>query len=291
MDFQPIPTTTSEQLLNETDSFNGTAQPDFTEQEAGVMLITFYVVLGVMVGAQSALFWWKKKDKRSYELVTLLGLWLVPPVISFKFAFWRFLLVWSGFSAVTGYMLWQCIQRKMGSSTPHLVYAWFLRAHQVSVAVGGIGYLLLLLELFGIGPILRFLYPPTLSIMMVWYGLYFGILGRDCAEVAADRMAAVMGGRRKMAVSKVDLRVLYGHRPWASTNLSWIQMLDAVRYLIVWNPVILIALHFLLHELGLEKTLGPAGSDGLNSTLSSNGTLGLDDPGLLNNTAASLRLF
>ena len=23
----------------------------------------------VMVGAQSALFWWKKKDKRSYELV------------------------------------------------------------------------------------------------------------------------------------------------------------------------------------------------------------------------------
>ena len=68
-------------------------------------------------------------------------------------------------------------------------------------------------------------------------------------------------------------------------------MLDAVRYLIVWNPVILIALHFLLHELGLEKTLGPAGSDGLNSTLSSNGTLGLDDPGLLNNTAASLRLF
>ena len=58
----------------------------------------------------------------------------------------------------------------------------------MSVAVGGIGYLLLLLELFGIGPILRFLYPPTLSIMMVWYGLYFGILGRDCAEVAADRM-------------------------------------------------------------------------------------------------------
>ena len=68
------------------------------------------------------------------------------------------------------------------------VYAWFLRTHQVSVAVGGVGYLLLLLELFGVGPILRFLYPATLSIMMVWYGLYFGILGRDCAEVAADRM-------------------------------------------------------------------------------------------------------
>lgn len=29
--------------------------------------------------------------------------------------------VWTGFSAMTGYMLWQCMQRKMGSSTPHLV--------------------------------------------------------------------------------------------------------------------------------------------------------------------------
>ena len=30
-----------------------------------------------MLGAQTGLFWWKRKHKRSYELVTLLGLWLV----------------------------------------------------------------------------------------------------------------------------------------------------------------------------------------------------------------------
>ena len=71
------------------------------------------------------------------------------------------------------------------------VYAWFLHAHQISVAVGGVGYLLLLLELFGLGPILRFLCPASLSIMLVWYGLYFGILGRDCAEVASERMVCL----------------------------------------------------------------------------------------------------
>lgn len=25
-------------------------------------------------------------------------------------------------------------------------------------------------------------------VLLLWYGLYFGVLGRDCAEVAADRM-------------------------------------------------------------------------------------------------------
>ena len=31
-----------------------------------------------MIGAQSALFWWKKKDKRSYELVSLSCQLVVP---------------------------------------------------------------------------------------------------------------------------------------------------------------------------------------------------------------------
>ncbi len=31
------------------------------------------------------------------------------------------------------------------------------------------------------------------------------------------------------------------------------QMLDSLRYLIVWNPLILICLHFLLHYVGFDK--------------------------------------
>ena len=60
-----------------------------------------------------------------------------------------------------------------------------------AVAVGGVGYALLILELTGMGVVLRFLYPASLALLMVWYGLYFGILGRDCAEVAADRMVSL----------------------------------------------------------------------------------------------------
>ena len=30
-------------------------------------------------------------------------------------------------------------------------------------------------------------------------------------------------------------------------------MLDSIRYLIVWNPVLLLALHFFLHFFGIDK--------------------------------------
>ena len=84
------------------------------------------VLQAVMIGAQSGLFYWKKQHKRSYELVstvclaccnmrcpsapeptpaafctdtcclwqvTLMGLWLVPVVISVYMVWWKFVLV------------------------------------------------------------------------------------------------------------------------------------------------------------------------------------------------------
>ena len=32
-----------------------------------------------------------------------------------------------------------------------------------------------------------------------------------------------------------------------------IQMLDAVRYMVVWNPIVLLGLHFAIHVLGVDK--------------------------------------
>ena len=36
--------------------------------------------------------------------------------------------------------------------------------------------------------LLRPLLAQTTALVLLWYGLYFGILGRDAAEVASDRM-------------------------------------------------------------------------------------------------------
>ena len=52
---------------------------------------------------------------------------------------------------------------------------------------------------------------------------------------------------------KVDLRALYANKPWETRNLSWIQMLDMFRYMLVWQPTILIGLHFVLHAFHLDE--------------------------------------
>ncbi len=42
------------------------------------------------------------------------------------------------------------------------------------------------------------------------YGLYYGILSRDSAEVASDRIASMMGSGRKLAVSVRDCAICGG---------------------------------------------------------------------------------
>lgn len=271
----------------------------------GVAIMLLYLLLFLMVGAQVALFVWKKKHKKSYELVTLMGLWVMPAIFSIQLHFWRFMTVWVVFSAVTGYLIYQCSQKKLASSTPRRVYGWFIGVYKVSTFLGFTGYVLILLEVFGLGELMRFILPKGFSLLLLWYGLYFGILGRDCAEVASDRMAATMsrclqvtvnncgicGGELKdfshlgeevlgerciqlsckhcfhdfcirgwtmvgkkdmcpVCLEKVDLRNLYSDRPWETRNLSWIQMLDAIRYMVVWNPIIFFIFSCLFHLFG-----------------------------------------
>ena len=68
----------------------------------------------------------------------------------------------------------------------------------VSVGLGVAGYVLFfmlgLMETAGAGQQLRAVWPSlnSMCVMLLWYGLYFGVLGRDCAEVAAARMVREM---------------------------------------------------------------------------------------------------
>lgn len=62
--------------------------------------------------------------------------------------------------------------------------------YRVSKMIGMVGYVLLLCEVMGMGPLFRLILPRDIAIDLVWYGVYFGVLGRDCAEVASDRMVS-----------------------------------------------------------------------------------------------------
>lgn len=56
------------------------------------------------------------------------------------------------------------------------------------MVIGVVGYGLLVVEGVGLGLLLGPWWPEGISLMLIWYGLYFGVLGRDLAEVAGDRM-------------------------------------------------------------------------------------------------------
>ena len=76
--------------------------------------------------------------------------------------------------------------------TTRLVYRWFLLIYQGTYAIGIAGYLTLLLFFTGVGFLLPF-EPDTVmeaGVTLVFYGVYFGVMGRDCAELCVDYMAA-----------------------------------------------------------------------------------------------------
>ena len=50
---------------------------------------------------------------------------------------------------------------------------------------------------------------------------------------------------------RVDIRSVLGSTPWENQNLIWAQLLDALRYLIVWNPIIIIFVQLSAYEFGI----------------------------------------
>jgi RING finger protein 121 len=179
-------------------------EDDIPRMNPFLAIILLYGVMLLMVGAQTGLFLWKKRHRKSYELVTLIGLWLMPALFSFHLKFWRFLLVWTVYSAVTGRLLYLCTQKKLARTTPRQVYSFFLGMFRVSKVIGVVGYVLVLLEIFGLGPVMRYVLPKDLALDLVWYGVYFGIMGRDCAQVASDGLAVQLGNEGRQLVSRVN---------------------------------------------------------------------------------------
>lgn len=67
--------------------------------------------------------------------------------------------------------------------------------HRVTYAVGIIGYAIIMGTFFGLNLLL--LISPEIAmsagVTIIFYGLYFGVLGRDCAELCTEKMAAKIG--------------------------------------------------------------------------------------------------
>lgn len=76
-----------------------------------------------------------------------------------------------------------------------LVYKWFLSIYKLSYGVGVIGYVLIMCTLFGLNVLVQAKSQAAMDVglLVLFYGLYFGVVGRDFAEVCSDTMAAHIG--------------------------------------------------------------------------------------------------
>lgn len=67
--------------------------------------------------------------------------------------------------------------------------------YKLSYVLGIIGYAVMMGAFFGLNMV--FGQEPQIwmdpALLLVYYGLYFGVLGRDLSEICTDKMAANIG--------------------------------------------------------------------------------------------------
>nr|XP_047126870.1 RING finger protein 121 isoform X2 [Hydra vulgaris] len=156
------------------------------------MVIIMFAVLGI---SQVLLIKWRQTHFRSYQATTLFGMWLFPLIFNLRVGWYRMLIVWLFFTLSTLFILRIATRNPLNPHAPRIVYKWFLNVHRLTYAVGILGYVIIMCTFFGVNLLLML--PPDVAmnagVTIIFYGLYFGVLGRDCAEVCTEKMAAKMG--------------------------------------------------------------------------------------------------
>ncbi|XP_069409583.1 E3 ubiquitin ligase RNF121 isoform X4 [Ovis canadensis] len=153
------------------------------------------ILIATLVVAQLLLVQWKQRHPRSYNMVTLFQMWVVPLYFTVKLHWWRFLVIWILFSTVTAFVTFRATRKPLVQTTPRLVYKWFLLIYKISYATGIVGYMAVMFTLFGLNLLFKIKPEDAMDfgISLLFYGLYYGVLERDFAEMCADYMASTIG--------------------------------------------------------------------------------------------------
>ena len=80
----------------------------------------------------------------------MLGMWIIPFLISLKFHHIRFIIIWIIFTLITSFIAFKATRTPIARTTPRLLYKWFLLVHKVTYALGIIGYVGLMLTFLGL---------------------------------------------------------------------------------------------------------------------------------------------
>ena len=76
------------------------------------------ILIVTLVVAQIVLVQWKQRHYQSYQLVTLIGMWIVPIIFCLKNQSWRFIFIWLVFSCITGLIFRKSLEKPIEGTTP-----------------------------------------------------------------------------------------------------------------------------------------------------------------------------
>jgi RING finger protein 121 len=199
---------TATQQLNYQE-INNTINDDEQQQVVPPIFILFTFILIILLQASIQL--WKKMHRRSYLFTTFVLMWLFPMLFILFFSpvivlYSRMIVIWIIYTTVTAWLFYLSFQKKLAKNTPKKVYAWFLLIYKLSHLATMIGTVTLFIELFtGIFSTLQHVVLRDMKLLvffvplphiLLFYGLYYGVLVRDCAEMCAEAMSNSMNKER-----------------------------------------------------------------------------------------------
>ncbi|EGG23123.1 hypothetical protein DFA_05253 [Cavenderia fasciculata] len=162
--------------------------------------ISLWLIM-LSVAAQLLLLLWKHYSARTYLRASLIGMWLFPILYSIYYGYIRMIIIWTLFSLAIVYLYRLSIEQPLQRTTPKIVYMWFYSIYLISYFITFLGYIGLMCAMLQINiPILS-----KGSLELLFYGLYFGVLGRDFAEICSNRIASILGlGGSRLPITKAS---------------------------------------------------------------------------------------
>ncbi|KAJ1835108.1 hypothetical protein LPJ63_001413 [Coemansia sp. RSA 2711] len=160
----------------------------------GKHLAMFLIFIFVLAMLPATVKHWRQRYPTSYRLVSVGSICLIPPYFALGNEYYRFVTLWIGYAVANTYVLYLATRKPLYPRTPRRVYQWFSLINKMSYGVSVVGFVLFLLCFFNVAPGLTNTesFVET-SMVIMFYGLYFGLMSRDLVVLCSDRITATLG--------------------------------------------------------------------------------------------------
>ncbi|XP_074621335.1 E3 ubiquitin ligase RNF121-like isoform X3 [Acropora palmata] len=216
------------------------------------------ILFSTLIVAQVLLVKWKKHYYKSFQAVTLVGMWLIPLYFNIKLQFWRMLSTWTLFSTLTGFIVYKSTRQPLSLTTPRNLAlvkrtrsTLKLTPSSKYTSKGGLPSRSLdynICAVCGLELALQQGHDDDDPLEKT-YKLSCGHLFHEFCI----RGWCIVGKKQTCPYckEKVDLKRMFCN-PWERPHVLFGQLLDWIRYLVVWQPIIIVVVQIIIYLLGLE---------------------------------------